>query len=96
MQWSLLIPSLKEPERLALVKENIGLISSGSSPGCAGTLKLGLKKAFELKKKKREPPGPPGVKLRCSNSYCSLYRDHLTYSYITKTTHFCPGSVNGP
>ena len=62
MQWDLLTPNLREPERLALVKENVGLISSGFSPSCAGTLKLGLKKAFELKKKKKEPPGPPGVK----------------------------------
>ena len=86
MQWDLLIPNLKEPERLALLKENIGLIFSGSSSHCAGTLKLGLKKAFELKKKKREPPGPPGVKLRCSNPSCSTINNN-----IMQTTHCCFG-----
>ena len=96
MQWDLLIPNLKEPERLALVKENVGLISSGTSPCCAGTLKLGLKKAFELKKKEREPPCPPGAKLRCSNPWCSSYHNHLSYSSITQPTHFCQMYLNGP
>ena len=85
-QWDLLIPNLKDPERFALVKENIGLIASGSSPRSVGTLKVGLKKIIELKRKKREPPG---VKLRCSNPHCSLYNNHLSYSSITQTTHYC-------
>ena len=89
MQWDLLIPNLKEPERLALVKEKAGLIFSGPSPRCASTLKLGLKKAFELKRKKREPPG---VKLRCYNSSCPLHHSHPPYSSITQTTHGCGGS----
>ncbi|KAF9785407.1 hypothetical protein BJ322DRAFT_1006423 [Thelephora terrestris] len=68
MEWDLLIPNLKDPETFALVKENVGLISSGSSSHCADTLKLGLKKVIELEKEKRESPG---VNLRCSNSFCS-------------------------
>ena len=77
MQWDLLIPNLKDPERIALVNENLGLISSRSSPHSAGALKAGLKKVLELKRTKR------GVMLRCSNSNCSLYHDHLSYSSIT-------------
>ena len=92
MQWDLLIPNLKDPERFAFVKENIGLISSGSSPRCADTLKLGLKKVIELKKKKREPPG---VKLRCSNYNCSLYTNHLSYSSVTQIIHYCQQDYYG-
>ena len=91
-QWDLLIPNLKDPERFALVKENVGLISSGSSPRSAGTLKVGLKKVIELKKKKREPPG---VMLRCSNNQCQSHNNLLSYSSITQVTHNCrryPGS----
>jgi len=77
MQWDLLIPNLKDPERFARVQENVGLVSSGSSSHCASTLKLGLKKAFELKKKKREPPG---VMLRCSNPICRWRYVHLLYA----------------
>ena len=85
-QWDLLIPNLEDPERFALVRENVGLISSGSSPRSAGTLKVGLKKIIELKKKNREPPG---VKLRCSNRYCQSYNSLLSYSSITQVTHTC-------
>ena len=53
MQWDLLIPNLKDPKRIALVNENLGLISSRSSPRSAGTLKAGLKKVLELKRTKR-------------------------------------------
>ena len=37
------------------MKENIRKISDGSSPHCAGVLKLGFKKAFELKRMERQP-----------------------------------------
>ena len=85
-QWDLLIPNLRDPERFALVKQNTELIPSGSSPCSVGTLKVGLRKIIELKRKKREPPG---VKLRYSNCYCPSYNNHLSYSSITKTTHHC-------
>ncbi|KAF9785406.1 hypothetical protein BJ322DRAFT_828555 [Thelephora terrestris] len=85
MEWELLIPKLGDPEKLALVKENVGLISSGSSSHCADTLKLGLKKAFELKKEKRERP----VKLRCSNSNCARHQDHPPYSSTAMNSPFC-------
>ena len=50
MECELFIPNLKNPQLVTLVTENIGRISNGSSPHCAGALKLGLRKAIELKK----------------------------------------------
>lgn len=44
MQCELLISSFQNPKAIALVKENIGHISDGSSSHCPGALKLGLKK----------------------------------------------------
>ena len=78
MQWDLLVPNLGDPEKLALVKENVELISSGSSPHCAGTLKLGIRKAVKLEKEKRNPPGV----LRCTNSrFCSWRGDPSSVNY---------------
>ncbi|KAF9643565.1 hypothetical protein BDM02DRAFT_3132344 [Thelephora ganbajun] len=57
MQCELLVSSFKGPRAVALVKENIGRISDGSSSQCGNALKLGLKKAFELKRKKRQSSG---------------------------------------
>ncbi|KAF9785420.1 hypothetical protein BJ322DRAFT_1193974 [Thelephora terrestris] len=55
MQCDLLVSDFKDPMTIALVKENIKHISHGSFPHCAGALHLGLEKAFELQKKKRQP-----------------------------------------
>ncbi|KAF9650020.1 hypothetical protein BDM02DRAFT_3128017 [Thelephora ganbajun] len=79
MQCELLISSFRDPKTIGLVKENIGHISDGSSSHCGGALKLGLKKAFELKKRKRQPPS---VLLRCSNTSCSRYKNPVSYSSI--------------
>ena len=79
MECELLISNFKDPKTIALVKENIGHISDGSSPHCAGALKLGLKKAFELKKQKRQPPG---VLLRCSRYGCARNTTPVSYSVI--------------
>ena len=65
MEFELLISNSKDPKSIALVEENIGHISDGSSSHCAGALKLGFKKAFELKRQ------PPGVLLRCPISGCA-------------------------
>ena len=79
MQFDLLISNPKSPKTIALVKENIGHISDGSLPHCTGSLKLGLMKAFDLKKQKRQFPG---LKLRCSNSRCSWYSNHVSCSNV--------------
>jgi len=79
MQCELLTSNFSNPKTIALVKENIGHGSDGSSPHCAGALKLGLKQAFELKKKKRQPPG---VKLRCTHRCCTWYTNDISYSSI--------------
>ena len=51
-QCELLVSSFRGANTIARVKENIGHISDESSSHCAGALKLGLKKVFELKKRK--------------------------------------------
>ncbi|KAF9785410.1 hypothetical protein BJ322DRAFT_1063012 [Thelephora terrestris] len=82
--WDLLIPNLKDSETFARVKENVGLMSSGPSSRCVGTLKVGLKKSFELKKQKRQPSG---VKLRCSYLDCSQYHTYPSYSSLR--SYYC-------
>ena len=74
MQCDLLMSNSRDPKTIMFVKGNIGRIFDGSLPHCADSLKLGLKKAFDLKKKERQPPG---VRLRCSNPNCSWYRNRL-------------------
>ena len=64
---------------MALVRENVERISSVSSSLCVGTLKVGLTKAFELKRKNRQPPG---VMLRCPVRTCRRYDDHFLYAYV--------------
>ena len=83
MQFDLLISNSKNPKTIALVKENIGHISDGSLSHCAESLKLGLKKAFDLKKQKKHPPG---VKLRCSSTYCTWYSNHVPYSNVQRNS----------
>ena len=79
MQCELLVSSFQDPKTIALVKENLGHISDGSSSHCAGALKLGFKKAFELKKQKRQPPG---VLLRCTRYGCARNTTPVSYSVI--------------
>ena len=79
MECELLVSNFKNQKTIALVKENIGRISDGSSPHCADALKLGLKKAFELKKQKCQPPG---VLLRCSRYGCARNTSPVSYSVI--------------
>jgi hypothetical protein len=86
MEFQLLISKFNNPKTIELAKEKIGNISDGSSPHCAGALKLGLKKAFDVKKQKRQPPG---VKLRCTYSGCAWYTNHVSYSSVGSNT-YCP------
>jgi len=78
MQCDLLISNFKNPKTIALVKEKIEHISDGSSPHCATALKLGFKKAFELKW---------GVGLRCTYGSCQWYNNHLSYSSVGSNTY---------
>ena len=86
MQCDLLVSKFKDQKTIALVKENIRHISEGSSSHCASALELGFEKAFELKMRKREPPG---TKLRCSYIGCPSYDDHVSYSSIAMGAHYC-------
>ena len=86
MQYELLISKFNNPETIAAVKESIGTISDGTSSHCAGALKLGLKKGFDLKKQKRQPPG---MLLRCTYSGCEWYNNHVSYSSVGSNT-YCP------
>ena len=73
-QWDLIMANFKDQKTAGLVRENLEVISSGSSPYRADVLRLGLKKAFELKKKKTRPPVPPApVQLQCSDSDCAWH-----------------------
>ena len=91
MECELLVSTFKGPETVTLVKENIRHSSDGTFSHRAGALKLGLRKALELKKQKRKPPG---VLLRCSNSYCGWYNNPVPYSSIGSNTD-CPNCGDG-
>lgn len=85
MECELLISKFNDPSTIALVKEKLGHIADGTSPHCAGSLKLGLKKAFELKKQKRQPPG---VLLRCTRAGCVRHTTPVPYSAVG-TSIYC-------
>ena len=70
MECELLISNFKNPKTIDLVNQNIGQISDGSSAHSAGALKLGLKKAFDRKKQKQQPP-PVGTMLLCASPNCA-------------------------
>ena len=89
-QCELFISSFNDPKTVTRVREIVDDISDGSSPHCAGALKLGLKKAFELKKQKRPPPG---VLLRCGNTNCAWYKNHTSYTSIGSNI-YCPNCRN--
>ena len=81
MECELLISNFKDPKTIALVKENIERFSDGSSSHCGGALKLGLKKAFELKKQQR------GVLLRCTRNGCTRNTTPASYSAVGSSTY---------
>ena len=89
MQCDILISNLKNPKTIALMKENIENMSDGSSPHCASALKLGFKKAFELKKRKIS------VQLRCSNDDCEWHDSPVSHSSIGSNT-YCPNCNRNP
>lgn len=80
MECELLVSTLKDPKTITLVQENIRHSSDGSSSHRSGALKLGLRKALELKKQKKQQP--PGVLLRCGNYGCGWYHNPVPYSSI--------------
>ena len=55
VQCDILVPELKSPKTITLVKENIRRMSDGSSSHCASALNLVLEKAFKLKKQGDSP-----------------------------------------
>jgi hypothetical protein len=80
IQCDLLISNSKDPKTIVLVKENIARISDGSSSHSAGALKLGLEKAFELKKQKQQEQA--GVLLRCHNTSCTWHSNPVSYTSV--------------
>jgi hypothetical protein len=90
IQCDLLISNSKDPKTITLMKGSIGRISDGSSFHSAGPLKLGLEKAFELKKQQRKPPG---VLLRCSYTSCAWYSNPVSYGSVGSNTD-CPNCGN--
>jgi len=92
MQCELLISNISDPKTITRMKEIIGHLSDGSSSHSAGALKLGLKKAFELKKQKRQPPG---VQLQCTYSPCLWYNTPVAYSSAgLHNRGFCQACLN--
>jgi hypothetical protein len=89
MESELFIPNLQNPKIISLVSENIGRISNGSSSHCAGALKLGLKKAVELKKQNK------GVQLRCPRAGC-LWDTPSPYASVGGNVYcsYCSGGYN--
>ena len=92
MECDLLVSNFRDPKTIALVKDNIERVSDGSLSHCADSLKLGLKKAFDLKKQKRQPPG---VKLRCNYSSCTWYNNYVSYSSVGSNVYCTMCSRNG-
>ena len=86
MECELLVSNFKDPKTIALVKGSIEHSSDGSSSHRAGALKLGLRKAFELKKQKRQPLAPPGVLLRCGYYNCGWHNNPVPYSSVGSRT----------
>ena len=91
MECDLLISNFKNAKTIDLVNENIGRISGGSSSHSASALKLGLKKAFDLKK---QPPVTGVNLLRCSNSYCTWYRNPRSYSSVNTSNGLTCNNCN--
>lgn len=84
MQCELLVSNFRDPKTIARMKENLGRISDGSSPHCGGMLKLGLKKAFEVKQRKA------GVLLRCPSFGCKWSSNDVPFrSVIGKSCPAC-------
>ena len=77
MQCELLVSNFKDPKTIAHMKENIKRISDGSSSHSIRALKLGFKKALDLKRKSGN-----GVLLRCLYSGCTRYTNHISYSTV--------------
>ena len=90
VQSELFISSFNDPKTIMRVREIVDDISDGSSPHCASALKLGLKKAFELKKRKRQPQG---VLLRCDYTNCAWYSNHAAYASVGSNI-YCPNCYN--
>lgn len=79
MECEALTSNFGHPKTIALMKEKIGRISDGSSPHCAGALKLGLEKAAKFKSQRRRPPG---VQLRCGNDGCGWFNGAIPYTTL--------------
>ena len=93
MQCDLLVSSFDNPKTTKLMKEKIVCVSDGSSPHCAGVLKLGFKKAFDAKKRETSAldakKEETGVLLRCSSTYCEWHKSPIQYSSVQSSV-YCP------
>jgi len=87
MQCDLLTSDFRDPTTITLMQENIGRISNGSSSHYASALKLGFKKAFQLKKR------DISVLLQCSNDNCGWHSNPVTHSSVGSNI-FCPKCSN--
>ena len=74
MECDLLVSNFNNLKTVERMKENIRRISEGSSSHSAGALKLGLEKAFDLRRN--------GAWLRCPYTACAWYTNYVSHSAI--------------
>jgi len=84
IECDLLTSNFRDPKTIALVREKIGHIFDGSLSHCGGSLKLGLSKAFDIKKQKKT-----SAQLRCGYAHCAWHQNPVSYSSIGSNT-YCP------
>ena len=79
-QCELFISSFQDPKTITRVREIVGNISDGSSPHCAGVLKLGLKMAFEQRRQASD------VLLQSSYDGGAWYNYHVAHTSVESNT----------
>jgi len=90
MESEFFIPNPKDPKLIGFVSDNVGRIADGSSSHFASPLKLGLKKAGEVKRRRK------GVQLRCPRNGCPRFLKPFPYSSVGSNLFclVCPRSPN--
>ena len=86
IECDLLTSNFRDPKATALVKDKIGHIFDGSLSQCAGSLKHGLKNAFEAKK--------TYPRLQCTNPFCEWHKNPVPYSSVAPDI-YCPECNRG-
>ena len=92
IQWDLVIANFKDPKTIALLRDKVEDSSFGSSSHRVDVLNAALKKAFEFKRKSKQP----SVLLRCPSctgngnplSYATVGSDIFCWSCLNRWPHY--------